>query len=234
MLVLVVAAIGIVLMTSATTTTPIATTTRHDPEQHHHHDNHRAQPRRKASCSACSRRLPGGVCKPTTPKPYSIWVNALAMVDCGQNTNEGGPTRAVYGLFADVDALNKAFTDDIGADGSQLMNCPGEGPSPDGWHYQGPERDRRPDRLRHLQEPAQRGLEQRAKLTLSDVFGDARTIDDLHTWWGKYWLTTPPSSDADSHAGDFCARCCVCWPALCLQGLDIVGRVAGFVWRGQR
>lgn len=48
-------------------------------------------------------------------------------------TPTGGPSRAVYGLFANPDMLKQAFNDDIAA--VQLMNCPGEGPSPDGWHY---------------------------------------------------------------------------------------------------
>ena len=127
-----------------------------------------------------------GVCKATTPKPSSIWVNAVAMLDCGQNTSQGGPARAVYGLFADVDTLNKAFTDDIGANGSQLMNCPGEGPSPDSWHY-----DKTPtDTAGQIacatyKNQANVIWSNTAKLTLSDTFSDG-TIDDLHTWWSKY------------------------------------------------
>ncbi|BBZ40851.1 serine/threonine-protein kinase [Mycobacterium conspicuum] len=127
-----------------------------------------------------------GVCKPTTPKPSSIWVNALAMLDCGQNTNQGGPARAVYGLFADVDTLDKAFTDDIGANGSQLMNCPGEGPSPEGWHY-----DKTPNdtagqiACATYKNQANVVWSNTAKLTLSDVFSDG-SIEDLHNWWAKY------------------------------------------------
>jgi serine/threonine-protein kinase len=127
-----------------------------------------------------------GVCTPTTPKPNSIWVNALAMLDCGQNQNQGGPARAVYGLFADADTLNKAFTDDIGANGLQLMNCPGEGPSPDSWHY-----DKDPTvtagqiACATYQNHPNVIWSNTAKLTLSDVFGDG-SIDDLHTWWAKF------------------------------------------------
>jgi serine/threonine protein kinase len=127
-----------------------------------------------------------GVCTPTTPKPNSIWVNALAMLDCGENTKQGGPTRAVYGLFADADTLNKAFTDDIGANGLQLMNCPGEGPSPDGWHY-----DKNPTATvgqiacATYKDHPNVIWSNTTKLTLSDVFGDG-SIDDLHTWWTKF------------------------------------------------
>ena len=75
-----------------------------------------------------------GACTPTTPKSGSVWVNTIAMVDCQQNTNEGGPSRAIYGLFPSLDTLKSAFTDDIAA--VQLTNCPGEGASPLTWHYE--------------------------------------------------------------------------------------------------
>ncbi len=187
--VLVAAAIGIVIMTSGddknkhtiasttttTTSSSIPTTTTTAAAE--------AQSKLR---SAIPAGYASGVCKPTTPKPSSIWVNALAMLDCGQNTNQGGPARAVYGLFADVDTLNKAFTDDIGANGSQLMNCPGNGPSPDEWHY-----DRTPNdtagqiACATYKNQANVVWSNTAKLTLSDVFSDG-SIDDLHTWWAKF------------------------------------------------
>ena len=188
--VLVAAAIGIWMVTSSDdnkhTTASTTTATRRRaaaPRQR--------QPLRPASLQNKLRSLlpsgyASGVCTPTTPKPTSIWVNAVAMLDCGQNTNQGGPARAVYGLFADVDTLNKAFTDDIGANGSQLMNCPGEGPSPDGWHY-----DKTPNdtagqiACATYKNQANVIWSNTAKLMLSDVFGDG-TIDDLHTWWAKF------------------------------------------------
>ncbi|MGB8390623.1 protein kinase domain-containing protein, partial [Mycobacterium sp.] len=54
-----------------------------------------------------------GACTPATPEPGSIWVNAVAMVSCGQNNQPGGPTHATYGLFPTPDNLKKAFNDDI-------------------------------------------------------------------------------------------------------------------------
>jgi serine/threonine-protein kinase len=128
---------------------------------------------------------PSGTCTPTTPKPNSIWVNAVAMVDCGQNTNPGGPSRAVYGLFANSDALKKAFNDDIAA--GQLMNCPGGGPSPDSWHY-----DKTPTVTAGMvacatyKDHPNVVWTNQAKLMLSDVFGDPPAIEDLHGWWEKY------------------------------------------------
>jgi serine/threonine kinase PknH len=128
---------------------------------------------------------PAGTCMPTTPKPNSIWVNSLAMVDCGQNTNEGGPSRGVYALFASPDVLKKAFDDDV-AD-VQLANCPGGGQSPDGWHY-----DQNPSVTAGMiacgtyKNHPNLIWSNESKLILSDVFGDPPAMPDLHTWWGKY------------------------------------------------
>ncbi len=126
-----------------------------------------------------------GTCTPTTPKPDSVWNGAVAMYNCGQNTNQGGPSRAVYGLFANPTMLKQAFNDDIAA--VDLMNCPGGGPSPDSWHYEktptvaagmlacGTYKNR-PNVI----------WSNEARLMLSDVFGDPATIDELHSWWAKY------------------------------------------------
>ncbi|OOK80468.1 putative serine/threonine-protein kinase pknH [Mycobacterium kansasii] len=126
-----------------------------------------------------------GTCTPTSPKPDSVWTGATAMYNCGQNTNQGGPSRAIYGLFPTLDALKKAFNDDIAA--VDLMNCPGEGPSPDGWHY-----DRTPNVTAGMiacgtyKNHPNVIWTNEEKLMLSDVFGDPATIDELHTWWAKY------------------------------------------------
>ncbi|ETW24767.1 serine/threonine-protein kinase [Mycobacterium gastri] len=126
-----------------------------------------------------------GACTQTTPKPDSVWTGATAMYNCGQNTNQGGPSRAIYGLFPTLDALKKAFNDDIAA--VDLMNCPGEGPSPDGWHY-----DRTPNVTAGMiacgtyKNHPNVIWTNEEKLMLSDVFGDPATIDELHTWWAKY------------------------------------------------
>ncbi|MGA7053566.1 MAG: serine/threonine-protein kinase [Mycobacterium sp.] len=128
---------------------------------------------------------PDGTCKPTTPKPDSIWANALAMVDCGPNTNDGGPSNAVYGLFANPDALKKAFDDDI-AD-VQLANCPGGGQSPDSWHYdQNPTVTAGTIACATYKNHPNVIWSNQSKLLLNDVFGDPPAMDDLHTWWAKY------------------------------------------------
>ncbi|OBI26732.1 protein kinase [Mycobacterium sp. E1386] len=128
---------------------------------------------------------PSGSCTPATPKSNSIWVNALAMVDCDQNTNQGGPSRGVYGLFANADLLKKAFDDDVAA--VQLMNCPGAGASPDGWHH-----DSTPSVTAGMiacgtyKNHPNVIWTNEAKLMLCDVYGDPPAIEDLHTWWTNY------------------------------------------------
>ncbi|OBH88518.1 serine/threonine-protein kinase [Mycobacterium sp. E2733] len=128
---------------------------------------------------------PSGACTPATPRSNSIWVSALAIIDCDQNTNQGGPSRAVYGLFASTDVLKKAFDDDVAA--VQLMNCPGAGASPDGWHH-----DSTPTVTAGMiacgtyKNHPNVIWTNEAKLMLCDVYGDPPAIEDLHTWWTNY------------------------------------------------
>ncbi len=161
--------------TTTTTTTRIATTTTTAP----------AGDLQSKLLSLLPAGYPSGTCRPTTPKSTSIWVNAVAMVDCDQNINQGGPSRAVYGLFANPDLLKKAFDDDI-AD-VQLINCPGAGPSPDGWHH-----DSTPTVTAGMiacgtyKNHPNVIWSNQDKLMLCDVYGDPPAIEDLHTWWTNY------------------------------------------------
>ena len=67
------------------------------------------------------------------------------------------------------------------------MNCPGEGQSPDGWHYdQSPSETAGMVACGTYKNHPNVIWSNEAKLTLSDVFGDPATIDELHTWWMKY------------------------------------------------
>jgi serine/threonine-protein kinase len=106
------------------------------------------------------------------------------MVSCGQNSQPGGPTRATYGLFPNLDSLKKAFTDDIA--NISLVDCPGEGTSPATWQS--------------TRTPTVTGGEIACgtynnhpnliwtfdkKLMLSDVAGD-QAVADLHKWWNDY------------------------------------------------
>ncbi|OBG56986.1 MULTISPECIES: serine/threonine-protein kinase [unclassified Mycobacterium] len=126
-----------------------------------------------------------GTCTPATPESGSIWVHAVAMVTCGQNTQPGGPSHATYGLFATPNKLKKAFNDDIA--NVNLVNCPGEGRSPVSWHY-----DQTPNDMAGLIACGSYNNHPNViwtndeKLMLSDVSGDPATVEDLHTWWDAY------------------------------------------------
>ena len=126
-----------------------------------------------------------GSCTPASPESGSIWVDAVAMVTCGQNSQPGGPSRATYGLFATPDRLKKAFNEDIG--NVSLVNCPGEKKSPVGWHF-----DESPNSIagmiacgKYNDHPNVIWTNER-QLMLSDVAGDPATVEDLHTWWDAY------------------------------------------------
>ncbi len=128
-----------------------------------------------------------GTCTPTTPKPTSIWAKAVAMVNCDQNSNDGGPSKAVYGLFANPDILKKAFQDDITAEGAVLQNCPGQGSSPDGWHHDSsPTVTAGQIACATYKNHPNLIWSNTANLMLSDVFGDPPAIADMYTWWTKY------------------------------------------------
>jgi serine/threonine kinase PknH len=126
-----------------------------------------------------------GSCTPASPESGSVWVDAVAMVSCGQNSQPGGPSRATYGLFATPDRLKKAFNEDIG--NVSLVNCPGEKKSPVGWHF-----DESPNSIagmiacgKYNDHPNVIWTNER-QLMLSDVAGDPATVEDLHTWWDAY------------------------------------------------
>jgi serine/threonine kinase PknH len=128
---------------------------------------------------------PAGVCTPATPGSDSIWVNAVAMVSCGPNTQPGGPSHATYGLFPNPASLKQAFTDDIA--NVSLVKCRGESRSPANWHY-----DQSPNETSGMLACGTYNSHPNViwtydeKLMLSDVTGDPATIEDLHAWWDNY------------------------------------------------
>lgn len=125
-----------------------------------------------------------GTCTPATPDPGSIWVGAAAMVSCGQNTQPGGPTRATYGLFPNLESLKKAFNNDVS--NISLADCPTEGKSPAPWQ------SNRSPNVSEGQVACGTYNNQPnliwtfdKKLMLSDVAG-GQAVDDLHKWWDAY------------------------------------------------
>jgi serine/threonine kinase PknH len=128
---------------------------------------------------------PSGACTPTTPQPDSIWATSVAMVSCKQNTKQGGPSHAIYGLFPNPTVLKKAFDDGI-AD-TQLMDCPGGGSSPDTWHYnQTPTVTAGMVACSTYKNQPNVTWTNEANLMLGDSFGAPPTIEDLHAWWLQY------------------------------------------------
>ncbi len=83
--------------------------------------------------SRVSSGYSSGTCTSTTPGANGPFAAALATVSCQQNTLQGGPSHATYGLFGDISALKSAFNRDIGP--TQLVTCPDSAPSPASWHH---------------------------------------------------------------------------------------------------
>ncbi|WP_118915098.1 serine/threonine-protein kinase [Mycobacterium shigaense] len=126
-----------------------------------------------------------GACTPAPPDPGSLWVGAVTMVTCGPNTQPGGPTRATYGLFPDLDSMKRAFDADVA--NLSLTDCPGEGKSPAPWQPNGASTvtggmiacgtsSDHPSLIWTFDK----------KLMLSDVAGDQGAVADLHKWWEAY------------------------------------------------
>jgi serine/threonine kinase PknH len=125
---------------------------------------------------------PNGACAPTTPKPNTIWSNTLAMVECGPNTNQGGPSSSTFGLYASLDALNNAFAADIKTMGR--VNCPGQTESPNDWsHDSSPTVTEGKIACGTYKGQSNVAWSTQSKLMLSDVMSDSVSIQDLHTWW---------------------------------------------------
>jgi serine/threonine-protein kinase len=124
-----------------------------------------------------------GTCTPAAPTPGSIWAGASMMVSCGQNTQPGGPARATYALFPNMESLKKAFYDDVST--INLVDCPTEGKSPAAWQS---------SRSNETEGQIACGIDNDhprliwtfdKKLMLSEVSG-GQAVDDLHKWWDAY------------------------------------------------
>jgi serine/threonine-protein kinase len=122
-----------------------------------------------------------GVCELVRP-PAS---GALATVDCGQASQQGGPASARYSLYADQQALDKAF-DDIIALYTPMLRCPESTiDSPTTWHF-----TETPDTVAgriacgtYKDKPGVTWT-RNSDLLLGDSLSD--NLVDLHNWWLKY------------------------------------------------
>ncbi|UUO04296.1 hypothetical protein M4D79_06055 [Mycolicibacterium novocastrense] len=110
---------------------------------------------------------------------------ALATVDCGQASPQGGPASARYSLFADQQTLDKAFDDTI-ALYTPMVRCPeSASDSPTTWHFTDT-----PDIVAgriacgtYKEKPGVTWT-RNADLLLGDSLSD--DLVDLHNWWLKY------------------------------------------------
>jgi serine/threonine kinase PknH len=69
-------------------------------------------------------------CQGVTPPA----TNAVATVDCANNTAAGGPTIARYSLFSDQQGLDNAFNS-LSSAVTVQSTCPDGTPSPNSWHW---------------------------------------------------------------------------------------------------
>jgi serine/threonine kinase PknH len=120
-------------------------------------------------------------CQPVYPPA----TGALATVDCGQASSQGGPANARYSLYADQQALDKAFDESVAAN-SELLQCPDSGmESPTTWHYTDT-----PDSVAgRIACGVFNGHQDVAWTKNVDLLlGDAQSanLSDLHGWWLKY------------------------------------------------
>ena len=122
-----------------------------------------------------------GVCQPVHPPA----TGALATVDCGAASPQGGPPNARYSLFADQVALDKAFDESVAAN-SELVQCPDSGvDSPTTWHF-----TETPDKVEgRIACGVFNGNQDVAWTVNADMLiGDAQgpNLVDLHNWWLKF------------------------------------------------
>lgn len=122
-----------------------------------------------------------GVCQAAHPPA----TGALATVDCGQSSIEGGPANARYSLFADQQTLDAHF-DGAVKENSELFQCPGTGiDSPTPWHYtETPGKVEGRLACGTYNNGPDLVWSKNSDLMLADAQGP--NIDDLHNWWLKY------------------------------------------------
>lgn len=125
---------------------------------------------------------PPDACQPV-PSPN----DALAQLDCGQNTDPDGPTSATYTLFGDKAALDAAFNAAMAT--AQRVDCPNRIQSPGPWR-----RNATPDEISGV---LFCGLKEGrptvawsddTKLVLSVVRSgpDGPTFPALYAWWSSH------------------------------------------------
>lgn len=113
--------------------------------------------------------------------------DALAKVDCGRNTDPGGPVSATYTVATDKAALTEAFDQTVR--GLRVVNCPNNIQSPGPWR-----RNATPQQSAGMlvcgfdQDRPTVAWSTDSALLLSVVHGDAAGPDlpQLYAWWSTH------------------------------------------------
>jgi hypothetical protein len=139
-----------------------------------------------ADTQALMRLLPGGY-PAGACKPVAALKGLRAQVDCGTNSDPGGPASASYRLGEDKAAVDAAFNDIVGR--SARVNCPGNIQSPGPWR-----RNATPDKTAgtlfcglQADRPTVAWTDDARLLVASVQAGpQAPTFDELYAWWSSH------------------------------------------------
>jgi actin-like ATPase involved in cell morphogenesis len=122
-------------------------------------------------------------CQPSAPVQ-----DALATIDCGQNSDPGGPAVARYSLFATATALHNAFTKSMSAD-DRSSPCPGSNVAPDTWfHTATPNQVAGSLACGTYHNDADMTWTNEFTLVLADARGSPNgpSIEQIYNWWGSH------------------------------------------------
>lgn len=125
---------------------------------------------------------PADSCTPVDPPK-----GAVAQVECGGNTDAGGPPKAAYTLAADPTALKSMF--DRVVSSTTMVNCPGNLQSPGPWRRNATPQQVSGTLFCGLQQGhATVAWTDDAKLLLAAVSSDPPdpNLDQLYAWWSMH------------------------------------------------
>jgi serine/threonine kinase PknH len=122
-----------------------------------------------------------GACQPVHPPA----TGALATVDCGPSSVDGGPRNARYSLYADQPTLDKAFDETIKLL-TESLQCPGTNlDSPQPWNYEAtPEKEEGRISCGTYKGEGDVVWTKNADLVLGDTL--AANLEALYQWWLKF------------------------------------------------
>ena len=121
-----------------------------------------------------------------TCKPVDPLADSLVTLSCGQNTEVGGPSSAVYTLYSSTPRMRDGFTATTTADGQTPEVCPGaEGSDPTTYHHT----DTPGEDAGYVACGLYKGL---YNVTWTDDgnrvlgYAEGANLDDLYRWWENF------------------------------------------------